>query len=314
MIPQTGRLVEVWQKGEGPDLVFLHGAGGLPAWGPDLELLSQSFRVTVPFHPGFGKSTGVESIDGVLDSVLHNFDVLSALKISKPHLIGHSMGGMLAAEMAATCPNDVGKVVLIAPVGLWDDAHPILDFFAVMPQEISKYVFHSQKHPMAVAMSTLPSPDDERIVDVYVNYVKGLAAAGRLLWPIPDRGLSKRIHRISAPTLVLWGESDKLVPVFYAKEFGKRIAGARIKVVKEASHMVPIEQPRHVATAITQFLLESAKAAAKGKASSPVKSQSAKPTGPKKSRKSAKAKPSAKRAKVRSRPRRKKTSKGAKRQ
>jgi pimeloyl-ACP methyl ester carboxylesterase len=92
----TGREIEVWQKGAGPDLVFLHGAGGIAAWSPDLEALSTKYRVTVPLHPGYGRSTGIDEIDGVLDSVLHTFDVLDKLVIKRPILVGHSMGGMIA--------------------------------------------------------------------------------------------------------------------------------------------------------------------------------------------------------------------------
>ncbi|MBI3735204.1 alpha/beta fold hydrolase, partial [Candidatus Sumerlaeota bacterium] len=91
-IQRTGSAVQVLQKGEGPNLVFLHGAGGLAGWGQDLELLSRSFKVTVPLFPGFGQSTGIEGIDDVLDAVLHNFDVLKELRIYRPHLVGHSMG------------------------------------------------------------------------------------------------------------------------------------------------------------------------------------------------------------------------------
>ena len=251
-VTRTGRNVEVWQQGSGPDIVFLHGAGGLQLWSADLQALSRKYRVTVPIHPGFGQSDGVETIDGVLDSVLHTFDVLQELEISRPNLIGHSMGGMIAAEMAATCPNDVERLVLIAPVGLWDDAHPVLDFFTLPPAELVPLIFHNRRHPMAQAMAATPS--DEVMAETIIAYLKGLSAAGRLLWPIPDRGLKKRIDRITAPTLILWGEGDGLVPVFYAGEFEKRIPGAKVKIIKKASHMLALEKPEEVVDAIRQFL------------------------------------------------------------
>ncbi len=251
-IGATGRNVEVWRKGKGRDVVFLHGAGGLPAWTEDLEALAQHYRLTVPIHPGFGASGGADSIEAVLDSVLHTFDVLEHLGLRQPDLIGHSMGGMLAAEMAATSPRDVGRLALVAPVGLWDDAHPVLDFFTMTPAELVPHIFADLNHPLARAMAVEPS-DEESLVEMYVGFIKSLAAAGRLLWPIPDRGLARRLYRVKAPTLLLWGERDGLVPPYYAEAFARRIAGAQIKMIADASHMVLIERPGPAVEAIVRF-------------------------------------------------------------
>ncbi len=255
-IPHTGRTVEVWQAGQGPDLVLLHGAGGLDGWNSFLDLLSRSFRVTAPLFPGFGHSDGVETIDDVLDATLHYLDVLKEMRISRPHLLGYSMGGMLAGEMAAIAPGEVGKLALIAPLGLWDDDHPVADIFALTPQEMGKYFFYDKSNPMAKALAATLSADDEKSVEIIVRYLKGLAAAGRILWPIPDRGLIKRNARITAPTLIIWGESDKVAPVFYAKEFGRLIAGSKVRTIKEAGHMVALEQARQTANALAQFFLD----------------------------------------------------------
>jgi pimeloyl-ACP methyl ester carboxylesterase len=85
---------------------------------------------------------------------------------------------------------------------------------------------------------------------------QALAAAGKFLWPIPDKGLKKRIHRIKTPTLILWGESDKLVPTVYAHEFHERIPGSRLAIVPEAAHMLPVEQAERVADEILRFARE----------------------------------------------------------
>ena len=116
--------VKYYQYGRGAPLVYLHGAGGLPAFTPDLEILSQHFAVTAPLHPGFG-STGEEHLHAeVLKLTLHTWDVLDALGIDEPILVGHSMGGMLAAEMAAIEPRRVKKLVLIGATVLWLDECP----------------------------------------------------------------------------------------------------------------------------------------------------------------------------------------------
>ena len=252
-LPRSGLKAEVWQKGRGRDLVFLHGAGGQAAWTPDLEALSKSFRVTVPLHPGYGQTEGVEDIDDVLDSVLHTFNVLEALGIERPHVVGHSMGGMIAAEMAAIRPKEVASLCLVCPVGLWDDEHPVLDFFAHTPQDLMPYIFVDTNHPMAQAV-LIEQTDEDVLVEMLVNYTKSLAAAGRLLWPIPDRGLKKRIAGIKAPTQIIWGESDGLVPVFYAHEFKRRIRGAKVKIIRKASHMVLIERPEEYARTVCGFI------------------------------------------------------------
>ena len=252
-LPISGLKVEVWQKGRGRDLVFLHGAGGQAAWSPDLEILSKSFRVTVPLHPGYGKTEGVENIDDVLDSVLHTYNVLEALGIDKPHLVGHSMGGMIAAEMAAIRPKEVASLCLVCPVGLWDDDHPVLDFFVHTPADLMPHIFFDTNHPMAQAV-LIEQTDEDVLVELLVNYTKSLAAAGRLLWPIPDRGLKKRIAGITAPTQIIWGEADGLVPIFYAQEFKRRIRGAKLKIIRKASHMVLIEKPEAFAKTVNDFI------------------------------------------------------------
>lgn len=294
-VERTGTEVEVWQKGKGADLVFLHGAGGLAGWEPALELLSQSYCVTAPIHPGFGGSGSSDFVEGVLDSVLHTFDALDELGIERPILMGHSMGGMIAAEMAATCPNDISSLILVSPIGLWDDEHPVLDFFTKRPHELVPYVFSNLKHPMAQMMAIEPGEDDIDI-DMVVAYLKGLSTAGRLMWPIPDRGLDKRISRIKAPTLIVWGKDDGLVPVFYAEEFQRQIGGATLKVISGASHMVMIEKPKDVVKEIGTFLGGAKAGGPKKKKASPAKRKKAAAKPAKKSPKKA-AKKVAKKAK-----------------
>src|SRR5690606_22785188 len=121
--------VRYFEGGSGPDLVFLHGAGGVTAEDPLLAELAKSHRVLAPLIPGYGDSEEAPEIRDMLDFTLHAWDVLDALGLKDPILVGHSMGGMIAAEMAAVQPNDVSRLALIAPAGLWDDDHPIADLF-----------------------------------------------------------------------------------------------------------------------------------------------------------------------------------------
>src|SRR5512134_2446435 len=141
---KKGARCRVLEAGSGGPLVFFHGAGGLLADNPFLDRLAARYRVYAPELPGYGESTGEELLEDMLDFTLHGFDVIDALGIEKPHLVGHSMGGMIAAEMACVAPHDVSKLVLVAPAGLWIPEHPIPDLFSFLPHEFAQMLFHDR--------------------------------------------------------------------------------------------------------------------------------------------------------------------------
>ena len=241
-------------EGEGDPLLFLHSAGGLQGWPPFLESLARSFRVIAPDHPGFGRSEGLEHLDDVVDLALYYTEFIAAMGLDQPYLLGHSLGGMIAAEVAAIAPEVASKLVLIAPLGLWLDDHPVMDFFAATPEEMATAIFHDPGSAIATAMLMLPS-DPEAHLEAVLERTKNLSAAGKFLWPLPDRGLKKRIHRIAAPTLLLWGASDRLVPPIYGEAFLKRIQRARLTLFTGASHMLPFEKNDELVEVVTDFLL-----------------------------------------------------------
>jgi pimeloyl-ACP methyl ester carboxylesterase len=241
-------------QGEGDPLLFLHGAGGLQGWPPFLESLARSFRVIAPDHPGFGRSEGLEHLDDVVDLALYYTEFIAAMGLDQPYLVGHSLGGMIAAEVAAIAPEVVSKLVLIAPLGLWLDDHPVMDFFAATPEELAAAMFHDPGSAIATESLRVPS-DPEAQLEAVLERTKNLSAAGKFLWPLPDRGLKKRIHRIAAPTLLLWGASDRLVPPIYGEAFLKRIQRARLTLFAGASHMLPFEKDDELVEVLTDFLL-----------------------------------------------------------
>jgi len=140
--PSTAARHNVFEAGDGPPLVFLHGAGGLAEESPFLAALARRWHVFAPLLPGYGDSEGGDTLPDMLAITLHSFDVIEALGLTRPYLVGHSMGGMIAAEMAAVAPNDVERLGLIAPAGLWLDDHPIPDLFATLPHELPELLFH----------------------------------------------------------------------------------------------------------------------------------------------------------------------------
>lgn len=242
--------VRYLEGGSGPDLVYLHGAGGITAEDPLLNLLAKSHHVYAPLVPGYGDSEECPEIRDMLDFTLHTWDVVAALGLKDPILVGHSMGGMIAAEMAAVQPNDVSRLVLVCPAGLWDDDHPIADLFSLMPYEMPQMLFHDAVAGAAMLTAGRNVEDPNFLQTYLVNNARQLGMAGRILFPIPERGLSQRLYRIKARTVVVWGDSDRLVPPFYAHGFKKGIEGAELVSIPEAGHMVTLEKPAQVAEAI----------------------------------------------------------------
>jgi pimeloyl-ACP methyl ester carboxylesterase len=247
--------VELFTYGSGEPLLFLHGGGGLFEPDPALEELGREFKVIAPHLPGYGESTGGEQIDDVIDAALFYHQLMDDLHLDSAYVVGHSMGGMLAAELAALDTHRARKLVLVAPAGFWLEDHPIPDFFAADAKELPALIFHDPNSPAAQAMMKMPE-DREQMAAMYVERVKRMTMAGKFLWPIPDRGLKKRAYRISAPTLLLWGASDRLVPPVYAGAFKHHLKNTTEVVIPEAGHAVPLEQTQKFCAAVTKFLKE----------------------------------------------------------
>ena len=245
--------VRYFEAGSGPDLVFLHGAGGVTAEDPFLNALAEKHHVYAPLIPGYGDSEECAEIRDMLDFTLHTADVVAALGLRDPILVGHSMGGMIAAEMAALAPNDVSRLGLICPAGMWDDEHPIADMFSLMPYEMPAYLFHDAEAGAAILTAGRNVTDPGFLQTYLVNNARQLGMAGRLLFPIPERGLSQRMYRIKAKTVVVWGDSDRLIPPFYAHGFKKGIADAELVSIPEAGHMVTVEKTALVVEAIARL-------------------------------------------------------------
>lgn len=245
--------VRYYEGGDGPALMFLHGAGGVTADDPLLAELAKTHRVYAPLIPGYGDSEEAPEIRDMLDFTLHGWDVAAALGLKDPALVGHSMGGMIAAEMAAIAPNDVARLALIAPAGLWDDDHPIVDLFATLPYEMPALLFHDAAAGAALLTAGRNMTDPNFLQTYLVANARQLGMAGRILFPIPERGLQQRLYRIRAKTVIVWGDSDRLIPPVYAHAFKKGIAGSELVSIPEAGHMVTLEKPGLVAEAIRRL-------------------------------------------------------------
>ena len=221
---------------------------------PLLAALASRYRVLAPLLPGYGRSSGEDGLRHMLDVTLHSLDVLEALKLSKPVVVGHSMGGMIAAEMAAIAHNEITKLCLLAPAGLWIDEQPIVDIFSKLPYELPGLLFHDVELGQKLMTSGASNMDDPEFLKQFlVMNARRLGMAGKLLFPIPDRGLGQRLHRITARTLIVWGREDTLIPATYGDAFKKAISKAKLVKVTKAGHAVGQEKPAAVLKAIREF-------------------------------------------------------------
>ena len=261
--PPRERLVTVWDgavtfqvlvAGRGPALVYFHSFHERGGWSPFLAELARRYTVYAPVHPGVAGSTGVESLDDHVDLVLACEELLAGLGLRAAHLVGHFFGGMVAAELAATFPGRARKVVLISPLGLWRAEAPSADVLILPAEELAAALWKDPQSPAAQAWATLPATEQENI-EAQIESIARRAAMGKFVWPIPERGITKRLHRVAAPTLVLWGEDDQANPVVYAEEWQRRIKGAALELLP-GGHMLIHESPAQAAATIRRFLDE----------------------------------------------------------
>jgi pimeloyl-ACP methyl ester carboxylesterase len=251
--------VEVFEAGEGAPLLFLHGAGGIVAWEGVLPLLSSKYHVYAPLLPGFGASTGLECLEDQFDLFMHGFDVIEALGLERPYVVGESFGGWLAAEMAALRPKEIGRLALMAPVGLWRDEAPVIDIFGMMPGELIPYLFHDQSCFAAQRMMMLTmlfNDKDDRTqeqVEILLAMSRGFRTVAKFLFPVPENGLERRLWRIEAPTLIVWGEQDRLISPIYADIFREKIANAEVMRILGAGHLIGLESPATLAEALLRW-------------------------------------------------------------
>ena len=254
-----GRRIEVLSAGSGPAVLFLHGAGGIPQWDGVLPLLASRFTVHAPLLPGYGQSVGLDALEDHFDLFLHCFDVVEALGLDRPYVLGESMGGWIAAEMAALRPKEIGRLALAAPVGLWRDEAPVVDLFGYATSELVPFLFHDPSCPAAQQMlgvGALHADKDDRTdaqVEFLLALARGFRTAAKFLFPIPERGLERRLHRITAPTLVLWGDEDRFVQPLYGRIFIARIRDATLVTIPRAGHLIGAEQPEAYAKAVIGF-------------------------------------------------------------
>lgn len=251
----NGKLtVRAKVAGAGEALVYLHPANGLH-WDPFLSHLALSHTVYAIEFPGTssGDPYAIHLIDSLADMVLVYEELMRSLGLTRPALVGQSFGGMMAAELAAAFPEIVSKLVLLSPLGLWREDLPVARWLEAEPQAMPALLFHDPNSPAAQSMLALPEdPDIAAAAIAAQTWATGVT--GKFCWPIPDRGLRARLHRVSAPALVVWGRQDRLNPVGYTEEWRRELRDVQVAVVEDCGHIPQVEKLDETIALVDAFL------------------------------------------------------------
>ena len=238
--------VALRRDGAGQPLLYLHDVWFTRQWLPLQAALAQRFDVLAPEHPGFGDTPQDPRFEGFLDYVLHYDALLAALGLEGVHLVGHGLGGRLAAHLATVYPRRFASLTLIAPSGLRAPEEPLIDVFRLSPEQLGDALFNGRAERYTEFTELKGFPDDR--LDAYVDS----QAHALLTWTNRfDRQLERRLGRVATPTLVVAPELDQLTGPSSAARYAELVPGARLEVLRvpdgQSAHALPIEAPDELA-------------------------------------------------------------------
>ncbi len=244
--------VHTWVGGQGEPLLVLHGAGGNRGWTRWLDQVSARFTVWAPTHPGFGRSDDADWMEGIDDLARFYLWFIEAAKLGQPHLLGHSIGGWTAAEMATMSAGALARLVLVAPVGLKPETGEILDVFYYSPAQLLTMTVHDAKTvpEWQELYGRPPTPQDIEIA------TRNREMAARLTWKpyMHNPRLARFLPRVTNPTLIIWGREDRVVPVECGEQYRRGLPNSTLTVLERCGHLPPIEQPDAFARLVLDFL------------------------------------------------------------
>jgi pimeloyl-ACP methyl ester carboxylesterase len=247
-----GTRVQAWVGGRGAPLLVLHGAGGNRGWRRWMDLVSERYTVWAPTHPGFGASGDAEWMDGIDDLARFHLWLIDAAGLGRPHLLGQSIGGWTAAEMAAMSPGAIERLILVAPTGLKPSNSEILDIFFYTPRQLRDLNVHDPKSvpEWDELFGTPPTPAELEMAE------RNREMTARLTWKpyMHNPRLAHFLPRVANPALIVWGREDRIVPVECGEQYRRALPNARLSVLDRCGHLPPIEQPDAFARLVIEFL------------------------------------------------------------
>jgi pimeloyl-ACP methyl ester carboxylesterase len=238
--------------GQGEPLLILHGAGGNRGWLRYLQALSQRFQVYAPDHPGFGTSDRPGWTESVADLACFYLWALEDLGLSRLRVIGFSMGGWLAAEMAVMCPHLFERMVLVGAAGVKPTQGEITDIFLLSPADMTAKMFYDPKQAPEYdqVYGRPPTPEEQEILN------RNREMAARITWKpyMHDPRLPSLLRRLRLPTLIVWGRHDAIIPVSCGEVYHQNIRGSRLVVMEQCGHAPQIEKPQEFVSIVSEFL------------------------------------------------------------
>ena len=246
-----GCKVRMLRSGQGKPLVFLHGANGVSGWLPFMAQLSQHHDVIVPEHPGFGESDTPDWLDRTGDLALFYLDFFKHLGLNNVHLVGSSLGGWIAAELAVRNDTNLSSLTLVAPAGVRVKGSPMADIFLWSPEKMARNLVHDPE--LAARMMPGDMTQEQQML-----VLKNRLTTARLAWQprLHNPDLRKWLHRVSVPTQILWGSEDQLIPAAYAQAWCDLIPGSQSTVFPSCGHLPHVEMTDLYCKTLTQFIRE----------------------------------------------------------
>lgn len=247
--------------GQGDPLLVLHGAGGSLGWRRWIDRLAENFTVYAPSHPGYDKSDSADWMESVRDLARFYLWFLDVVGLDRVHLIGSSMGGWTAAELAVMNPHVLNRLVLVDPVGLKPEKGEILDIFFHSPEEVFANAYYNvEQAPEYAELYGQPPTAEQRDIQM-----RNREMAARLTWKpyMFNPRLPHFLPRVTVPTLIVWGRDDAIVPLECGEQYQRLLPNATLRVIDQCGHSPQIEKPDEFLGIVTEFLGVASPAGAK---------------------------------------------------
>ena len=236
------------EYGAGRPVLLLHGGGGPQTVEPFAELLAEALgrRVVVPTHPGFGGTTRPEELTTIAGLAREYAGLLDELDLTDVTVIGNSIGGWIAAELALLQSPRVSALVIVDGVGIEVPGHPVVDFFSLTFPEIAQRSYHDPER-FRIDPTALP-PEAQAVLAG--NRAALAVYAEKMVAP----ELSERLREIAVPTLVVWGDADRIADPDYGRAYAAAVPGARFELLPQTGHLPQLESPDLLIDALRSFL------------------------------------------------------------